>query len=399
MAPLIYLVAGEASGDALGAKLMQALQKLHPDVRFAGVGGAQMQAAGLQSLFPLSDIAHMGFVEVLPHIPKVLSRIRDVVADVRDKRPAVVITIDAQAFSRRIAKALQRERQQGLKLIHYVAPSVWAYKPERARWFAKLYDHMLCLLPFEPPYFDAVGLANSFVGHPVLEEALGEGEAFRRRHNIKAEIPLLGLFPGSRMAEITRHLPLYRAAIENLRQQIPSIHCAMLVAPHLREAIARLTQDWPSPLIRVEQWEEKTDLMAACDAALTKSGTITLELALAGLPMVVAHRAHPLSVWLARRLIKVKYVTLVNLLENQEIVPELLQENATPERISQQLYTFLGDEDARTTQCTAMREALRKLMPKGGQTPSAAAAAIVLRRASLNYRLSIFLYGVAHSPF
>lgn len=191
---LVFLVAGEASGDILGARLMQALKRRRTDIRFAGVGGERMTAEGMDSLFPMQELSLFGLVEVLPHIPKLRRRLAETVEAVARQRPDVVVTIDSPGFNRRLARSL---KPLGIPLIHYVAPSVWAYRPGRAVKFSRLFDHLLALLPFEPPYFEKVGLDCTHVGHPAVEEAeeRGDGAAFRAAHGIAADAPLLLALP------------------------------------------------------------------------------------------------------------------------------------------------------------------------------------------------------------
>lgn len=373
----VYLVAGEASGDALGAALMRALKGLRPDIVFHGVGGAQMTAEGLHSLFPMEEISFMGFAEVLPHIPAVLKRVKWVAEDIRRVRPDAVVTIDAQAFSKRVAKKLQRERKKGLKLIQYVAPSVWAYKPERMAWFKKLYDRMLCLLPFEAPYAAAVKLDHRFVGHPIMQEVPeGDRASFRQKHQIPMVAKVMGLFPGSRKGEVLRHLPLFRQVVKTISERHTDLRCVLLVAPQLMEEVEKHTADWPVPLTLVTEIAARPHMLAASDIALTKSGTVTLELARAGLPMVMVHKVNPVSMWLIRRMIRVRFACLLNLLQEQEVVPEILQEFAKPVIIARELERLLIDPDAREWQRRQVNAALQKLWP--GEMPATAAARAVI---------------------
>lgn len=375
---IFYLIAGEASGDALGAKLVAALKNIYPEAEFHGVGGDRMIEAGMTSLFPMHEISIMGFVEILSGIFRVWQRIKQTAADIRQVKPDVVITIDAQSFSRRVAKYCQLERSAGTKFVQYVAPSVWAYKPERALWFSRLYDLMLCLLPFEAGYFEDTGLKARFVGHPVLEEEVGgDGAAFRQRHNIADNIPLIGLFPGSRRSEIKRHLPLFQQTIGRLNRNHPKLQCVVLALPVLEKEIRHWAASWPVPLHVVTSLEEKPDMLAACDVALSKSGTVTLELALAQLPMVVVHKMNALSMWLIRRMIRVRFATLINLLESREVVPEVLQELAKPVILENELHRLLKNSHAAAEQVESVAYALEKLQPEVGASPSAAAARAV----------------------
>lgn len=372
---IFYLVAGEASGDVIGAGLIRALRFIYPDAEFRGVGGNRMEAEGMHSLFPMHEISIMGFVEIISGIFRVWRRIKMTAEDIKNNRPDAVITIDAQSFSRRVAMACQAERASGIKFVQYVAPSVWAYKPERAVWFSRLYDLMLCILPFETGYFDDVGLKSCFVGHPVLEEEVdGNGDAFRGDRGIPDNMPLVALFPGSRRSEIKKHMPLFQQTIGLLNRNHPKLQCVILALPSLEREIRAWASSWPVPLHVVTSLDEKPGMLAACDVALSKSGTVTLELAMAGLPMVVVHKVNALSMWLIRRMIRVRFATLMNILQGREVVPEVLQELAKPVILENELNRLLKDEAAVAEQKEAVAAALEKLKPDVGASPSNAAA-------------------------
>jgi lipid-A-disaccharide synthase len=369
-APLIYLVAGEASGDALGSGFMRALKTLQPDARFSGIGGEAMQREGLQSFFPYSELSLMGFMEVVPHIPAMLRRIRETAQDIAQKQPSVVVTIDSPGFTFRLAKALKENPlTASIKRIHYVAPSVWAYKPGRAAKTALLFDTLLTLLPFEPPYFEKEGLKSVFAGHPVLwNKQKGDAEAFRKRHGIAADARLMLVLPGSRRGEIKYHLDLFLDAAKTLQGFTPVI----LAGPQVKETIL---QQAPNTL--VVDIGEKNDAFAAAELALTKSGTISLELAAAGVPMVVAHRGNPLSAWLVKRMILIDYVSLANIALNRPIIPELLQEHCNLAEITAAL-TKLSTPEARNAQLGQYAEALAALRGNNAEDPSMIAARTVL---------------------
>jgi lipid-A-disaccharide synthase len=370
--PLIYLVAGEASGDALGADLMRALAAQQPGARFAGIGGEAMQRMGLASLFPYSDLSIMGFMEVVPHIPALLRRLRETAIDIAEKQPSAIVTIDSPGFNFRLARALKNNpRTSAIPRIHYVAPSVWAYKPGRARKTALLFNALLTLLPFEPPYFEKEGLPATFVGHPVLwEKDKSDATAFRQRHNIPAEAQLLLILPGSRRGEIHYHLKLFLEAAGAL----PGFTPVILAGAQVKGLI---TAQAPADM-KIVDISEKRDAFAAATMALTKSGTISLELAAAGVPMVVAHRGSPLSAWLIRRMILIKYASLVNIAVNRGIIPELLQERCNPRDIAQALAELAkpGAMELQRRQCA---EALAALRGNNTQTPGSMAARTVLR--------------------
>ena len=376
-APLIYLVAGEPSGDLVGAHLMRALrQETGGRVRFAGVGGEQMAEEGLESLFPLADIAVMGLLEVLPKAALVLRRVRETAADVERQRPAALVSIDSWGFSGRVAKRLQRAGS-GIPRIHYVAPMVWAWRPGRARVVARLLDHLLCLLPNEPAYFQAAGLAATHVGHAVIESGAerGDGGAFRARHGIAPDAPLLCLLPGSRPGEVARLLPIFEPTVQRLRERHPGLRVVVptvdTVAAQVAPAAARLGA------IVVRGRQDKYDAFAAAGAALAASGTVALELAMAGVPAVIAYRVSPVTAAIARRLLRIRYVNLVNLLLDREAVPEFLQERCRSDLLGDAVSALLADAAAREAQRAAGREALRRL-GYGGPAPSARAARIVL---------------------
>jgi lipid-A-disaccharide synthase len=369
--PLIYLVAGEASGDALGAGLMQSLRALRPGIRFAGIGGEAMRHEGLTSLFPYGDLSIMGFSEVLPHIPALLRRLRETTSDIAVRQPAAVVTIDVPGFSFRLARSLKANAATAhIKRIHYVAPSVWAYKAGRARKTAALFDGLLTLLPFEPPYFEKEGLRTSFVGHPVLwETGGGDPGRFRARHHLAADTPLLLVLPGSRAGEVKRHLPVFLEAARALADY----KAVIIASPQVRNQIQ---QGVPGDTLVVDI-AEKQDAFAAATIALSKSGTITLELAHAGVPTVVGYKVGVISAWLIRRMALIPFASLINIAADKEILPELLQEDCTPERIAQEL-TRLARPEMMLEQRRLCLEAMRTLRGSAELLPRDAAAAAVL---------------------
>ena len=396
--PLIFLVAGEPSGDALGARLMAALKKkTSGKIRFAGVGGERMIAEGLVSLFPISDIAVMGLIEVVPRLRAILARIDETAARAKFLKPDAVVTIDSPDFSFRVARRLKGER---IPLIHYVAPTVWAWRPGRARALARILDQMIALLPFEPPYFTREGLACAFVGHPVLESGAdaGDGAGFRARHDIPPRAPLLCVLPGSRRSEVRTLLAPFGDAVARIAKQMPDLRIVVptlaSVASEVRAAVAA----WPGLAVAVEGEGEKYDAFAACDAALAASGTVSLELALAGVPHAIAYRVNPITAWLMRRLVLVRFVNLVNLvldragesscegtptgvtrvlkdapLLGRAAIPELLQQDCTGAKLAETMIGLLREPDARAKQKEAFAEALSRL-GRGAGVPSERAA-------------------------
>lgn len=371
---LIAVIAGEPSGDVLGGKLIAALRRADPGLRFMGVGGERMAAEGVTSLFALSDIAVMGLAEVVPQLPRILLRLRQTARAIKAQHPAVVVTIDAPSFSFRVA---DRVRRLGIPVVHYVAPQLWAWRPGRARRLKGRTDRLLTLLPFEPEFFESVGVPTTYVGHPVIEDEKGEGARFRQHHALAAETPLLLVMPGSRVGVAKRMLPVMGQAVGYLARAIPSLRVVVPIVPGTARAVHEATSEWPGSPILVQSAAEKRDAFAAAGAAITVSGTSTLELAVAGVPMVVTYRVSRFSAMLARRMLKVSAVAMPNLIAGRAIVPELLQENCTPQRIAEQAALLLAHKATRETQRAALAEVVVALSG-GGARPSDRAARAVL---------------------
>ncbi len=377
MPNLIYLIAGEASGDALGAKTMRALKAKEPHIRFAGIGGPQMQAEGLKSLFPMEELSLLGFLEILPHIPKLLRRINQTANDIIGVKPDVVLTIDAPAFNRRVIRQLRKTEPHRHHVVHYVAPSVWAYKPKRAAKMAALFDHLLCLLPFEPPYFEQEGLEATCVGHPIVEDAKqGDAAYFRTQLGIASETKLLGILPGSRSSELKRHLPVLKATMPQLLDQYGEMEIVLFATPRFRASLTDEAASWPFKTHLISDDSMKYHAIAACDAALAKSGTGSLDFALAKVPFAIFYKVNPLSAALLRRMIQVEYVNLINIMLNQPVIPELLQEACIPDQLARTATELLRAPDQAAI--TASYRAMEQLGLNDSQTPSEKAAKVIL---------------------
>lgn len=393
--PLVYLIAGEPSGDLLGAKLMVALKaKTGGKVKFAGIGGPRMEAEGLRSLFPFHELALMGFVEILPALPKILARLRLAVKDIIRQQPRCVVTIDSPGFNFQVAEKLRNHRYaKHLKLVHYVAPTVWAYKPQRAEKVARLFDTLMVVLPFEPPYFERVGMNCRFTGHPIVEEWQqhpGEAQHFRDAHALSADTPILTMLPGSRRGEIARHLPIFAQVVRKLRHNYPRLVTVVVTPSHLATEMQDHFRhlNWPLKVILVSNDIAKRDAFAASTLALSKSGTVTLELALAGVPMIVAYKTSRITAWMLSKMLRVKYVNLINLLLDRPLIPELLQENCEPTKLTTAIEELLTNSKARQHQIDSTREAITLLRGTHPETPSEQAAEVVLEmvRASASAR-------------
>ena len=382
-APLIFLIAGEASGDALGAGLMRALRELTDGhVRFAGVGGEQMAAEGLVSQFPISEMAVMGIVEILPKAPKLLRRVAEVVEAAWSMQPAAVVTIDSKAFTMRVQKRLHARRAEAgrgePRLIHWVPPTVWAWRPGRAKVIARYLDRLLTLFPFEPAYFEPHGLPTAFVGHPAAKRPAGDGALFRARHRLPKGAPVLGVFPGSRPGEVRHLLPVFGDAVARLAPRYAGLQVVLPTVPVVVDQVRQAVEGWSAPVTLVTDHRHKIDAIAACAVALAASGTVTLELTLAGIPTVVAYRVNALSAIIARRLVDPDSVVLTNKLVGRRVVPQFLQEDCTAERLTVALERLFDDPRARSEQGAAS-EAVRGMLLPDGEDPSMRAAKVVLQ--------------------
>lgn len=362
----MFIVAGEYSGDNLGAVLMAAMKRLTgARVRFAGVGGPAMAREGLDSIFPMSDLAVMGLAEILPRARLLLQRLKMTVGAVRELQPDLVLTVDSPGFSLRLG---ERIRGLGIPRVHYVAPQLWAWNSRRGRKLTRQVDHLLALFPFEPEFFAQYGVPCRFVGHPIVEYGVdgGDGKVFRERHAIPADATVVAILPGSRESEVRRLLPVFGDVVARLAGKRPDLVAVVCAVDSQAGGIARGTANWPVPVIVVSETAEKYDAFAACAAAVTKSGTITLELALAGVPMVVAHKVSGLTALIARRLLHVSHVSMVNLLVGESLVPELLQEHCRARGIAAEIEKLLDEPAARKAQLSGFQRAVASL---GGTTP------------------------------
>lgn len=378
--PLIYLVAGEASGDALGARLIRALrEETGGTVRIAGIGGVEMQTEGLSSLFPMQELSVMGIVEVLPHLRRILGRMRNAADDVLAKAPDAVVTIDSPGFARGFVKRIDN---RDIPRIHYVAPTVWAWRPKRVYKFKAAFNHLLALLPFEPPYFEAVGLPCTFVGHSVLESGAdkGDGSAFRARHAIGPDTKLVSVLAGSRAGEVKWHLDVFGDSVRLLRQRHDDLAIVLPTLPHLKDLVEERARSWGVSVLVTTGVGEKYDAMAASNAAIAVSGTVSLELALARVPTVIAYRFNPISHWIVRKLVKIDHASIVNILRirNGEtpIIPERLQDQCKPDILAADLEQLLSG--AGSDQLALAAETLDSLKP-GGEMPSTSAARAILQ--------------------
>ena len=366
----LFLVAGEPSGDRLGAALMDGLRQLRPDVAFQGVAGPLMQAQGMGSLFPMEELSIMGLVEVLPKYLHLKRRIRETAEACLKSGARALVTIDSPDFGLRVA-ALVRAADPSIRTIHYVAPSVWAWRPKRAERMARVIDHVLALLPFEPPYMTAAGMSCDFVGHPVVAEPLATPA---ERAAFDGDGPLILVLPGSRRGEVTRLAPAFGQTLALVKLAHPAARVALPTLASIEPMVRDLTRDWPIRPGIITDPALKRGAFAAADVALAASGTVSLELAANGCPMVIAYDLNRLTLWLMRRAALIDTVTLVNLVSDSRVVPEFIGERCRPDLIAPALLDVLKNPQA---QQAAMALTMERL-GKGGEPPGLRAARSVL---------------------
>jgi lipid-A-disaccharide synthase len=374
----IFLIATEESGDRLGASLMKVLrQRLGGAVRFEGVGGQSMAREGLTSLFPIEQLSIMGLAAVVKQLPMLLRRIRETATAVTAASPDILVIIDSPDFTHRVARRV-RARDPSIPIIDYVSPSVWAWRPGRARAMCAYVDHVLGLLPFEPEAYRRLrGPPCSYVGHPLAEQigVLRPGPDEQKRRNQPP--PVLLVLPGSRRSELRHHMAIFGETLGQLAAEGAPFEPILPTTPHLHEAVREGVKDWKvEPRIVIGEPEKRAAFRIA-HAALAKSGTGTLELALAGVPMVAAYKGGAIEAWIVQSMIRVNSAILANLVIGENVVPEFIQKDCTPEKLLPALRDVLGDSPLRRRQLEAFAK-LDSIMSTGNQSPSVRAADIVL---------------------
>ncbi|CAM6011077.1 unnamed protein product [Sphagnum balticum] len=387
----VFIVAGEPSGDLIGSRLMASLRRLSPrPLQFAGVGGNLMKREGLVSEFPMEDIAVMGVAELLPHLVRIWGRLRQTVTAAMDFRPHVVVTVDAKGFSFRVLRSItDAYRRLGVSrppLVHYVAPSSWAWKggENKLKNLADTLDHLLCILPFEAALFKAHGIKATYVGHPVLEDAFtsvapGENPAHcrwwikgskscsRQDFGLQSGSTVVCVLPGSRAQEVKRMLPLFESALDLLADKVPMLTAIIPTAPShvITDAVTEAVKAWKTPniLLPYASEKDKYSAFAASDISLCTSGTAVLQLQMARVPTVVAYRAHPLTEWLIKSRTKLHYISLPNILLDSPVIPEALFADCTPKRLFTLLRQVLEDSEVKEQQAKAAEQVLSMLVP------------------------------------
>jgi lipid-A-disaccharide synthase len=374
----VFLIATEESGDRLGANVMKVLrQRLGGGVRFEGIGGRAMAREGLTSLFPIEELSIIGLAAVVKQLPKILRLIKQAAAAVTEASPDILVIIDSPDFTHRVAKRV-RASDPKIPIVDYVSPSVWAWRPGRARAMLSYVDHVLALLPFEPEAYRRLrGPPCSYVGHPLIEQLAQLRPGPEEQQRRSEPPPVLLVLPGSRRSEIRHHMAVFGRALGWLNDAGVAFELLLPTMPHLQEAVAEALKAWPvQPRVVIGEKEKRAAFRIA-HAALAKSGTVTLELALSGVPMVTAYRTGAVEASILRRAIKVNSVILANLVIGENVIPEFLQQDCTPEKLSVALREVLGDSALRRKQIEAFAK-IDQIMSTGKQPPSARAADIVL---------------------
>ena len=380
MSKLIYIIVGEPSGDLLASRLMSAILEKNSDVRFAGMGGESMASMGFLSLFDISEISVMGFFETVPKLQQIMRRIREVTTDIREKRPDVIVTVDSWGFVHQVLARLKKEGNTVPK-IHYVAPQVWAWKKGRAKTVARLTDHLMTLLPFEPPFFEKHGLRCTFAGHPVIENTACLTDnplAFKTKYGISEQCTIISVLPGSRHSEIKRLIPVFKKTLTELKETYPNLFIVIpsvaAIADEVKEAFADLDI---AHCVIVGQ-HERYNAFGASVFALAASGTVSLELAACGTPHIIAYKFGVVSNLIAKKFAGTHFANLINIMADKMIIPEFILENCHEILITPIARYLMQESEKSKAQVDEARIYLSKLKPSGNVMPSEKAADTVL---------------------
>jgi lipid-A-disaccharide synthase len=380
MSKKVFLIAGEHSGDVLGASLIKAMRAQDPGVQVEGIGGPLMEAEGLKSLLPMDELCVMGLWEVAGQLPRLLKLINGVVEEIEKRQPDVVVTIDLPDFNFEVGKRLKKRGLSKARRVHYVAPSVWAWRPGRAQKIAQFLDGLICLFPFEVEYFTKHNLKTVAVGHPLVESGSrnADGQNFRAANDIGPEEKVLGLFLGSRESELKSMTGPLKESIDVVRGFYPDLQIVVPTLPAMEYHVLQALQGWGSNITVVAKPDAKWEAFAACDAAIAVSGTVGLELAYMGIPHIITYKLHPATWVLLRALVKVQYAHLANILLNKGVVPEYLQGKSEPVGLSKGILRLFKSDDFRKAQQEEFIK-IQGLLGEGqAKTPSAKAAEFVL---------------------
>lgn len=375
-----FLIAGEPSGDLLGAKLIRALKDKDPEAEFTGIGGQQMVAAGLQSLLPMTELTVMGVWEAAMRLPQLMRIRKGIVEEIEKRDPDALITIDFPDFNFSVAKLLKKRNKVKTKAIHYVAPTVWAWRPGRAKQVAQYLDAMLCLFPFEPQYFKKHKLRSVYVGHPITDGEIAQGskERFREVHQVPDDVKLLGLYFGSREEELKNHGKVIMETAMYVAEEVENMHLVVPTLDRLEYDVVKLLQDIGITAYIDSDFSKKADALAATDVGIAVSGTVALQLAYTKRPHVIVYKTHPVTYWIVRLLAKIKHIHLGNIMLNREAIPEFIQGRCQSEIISDEVIKLFNDQEVVNKQLEAFEEISEKMGSQQSEKPSDKAARYIL---------------------
>ena len=375
---LAYIIAGEPSGDILAGRMMQTLQERHPGVRFTGMGGETMTALGFKSLFNIAEISVMGFWEVLPKLPLIMKRMKQVMTDIEQQQPDLIITVDSWGFVSSILKKLKRKKS-AIPTLHYVAPQVWAWKKSRAPKAAKLMDRMMALLPYEPAYFEKYGLRCDFVGHPVIENMANltdDLDEFKARHKIPRRGVIVCVLPGSRRSEIKKLIPVFKKVIVRLKADYPDLFLIIPSVAAIADEVRSAFADTDIPHCVITGQQERYNAFRISAFALAASGTVTLELTACDTPHVIAYTFSAITNQIIKRLATTNYANLINILADKPIIPEFVLENCRDDLIAAKILDLMQNPAAAQAQVKDAKQYLSQLKPEA-MMPSEKVASIV----------------------
>ena len=374
----IFVIVGESSGDILAADLMNSILRKSKDISFLGVGGEEMsKVKSFKSLFDISDIAIMGFSEIIKNIFKVKKRINQTVDAILKNKPDIVLTVDAPGFNISVVKKV-KAKLPNTKFVHYVAPQVWAWKEKRAEKIAKIFDYLLCFFPFEPKYFEKYGLKCFVVGHTAIKNVVGDKKRFLKNYNLSEKDIVVTLLPGSRKQMAERLLPIYRDVVDELYEKVPNLKIVIPTTETIDYFIISETKNWKYEPIIVKGKQNRYDAFVASTASLCISGTAVLELAVAKVPTVVAYKISKLSYAIAKHFVKIKNVTLPNIIMEKTVVPEFIQNRCNAEELTRAMMKAITNKKYRESQIKNYDLLLKKVNFNDKKSPSDKAADVVL---------------------
>ena len=376
----IYLIVGEPSGDVLASRLITAIREKHPEVEFFGIGGETMHAEGFNSLFDIKDLSVMGMMEVIPKLPVILRRRKEVLCDIEKVQPDVIVTVDSWGFVNSILKILKKKGNK-IPKVHYVAPQVWAWKKGRAKKAAQIMDHLMTLLPYEPPYFEKYGLDCTFVGHPVIENTANlptDIALLRTQAGIPENARVLCVLPGSRHSEVSRLAPVFIESVKRLNKEIPNLFLLIPSVENMKEEINGHFKNIAIPYQLITGQKARYEAFCMSEFALAASGTVSLELTACGTPHIIAYRFSPITNTTVEFLAITKYANLINILADRFVIPEFVLRNCKADLIVPEVLSFMQNKEKCQAQMEQAKEQLAKLKP-ADKLPSEKAAEAILK--------------------